>query len=133
MFSAFANFVHNSALLKLAKAAKTERKLPEFLPVIFANGEDDDTDGVISFLEGRAVLLPCGERLESGRPAILANKILRLRYQIAVVVGDNVHVRVFGSPVLDGRIPTRIARPNIKLMRSLYEISVVIQLPEQKP
>ncbi|MDI7862562.1 hypothetical protein MRS76_11375 [Rhizobiaceae bacterium n13] len=33
------------------------RPLPEFMPVIFANGRDDDGPGLKAFWEGKAVLL----------------------------------------------------------------------------
>lgn len=113
----------------VSDAAKQDcpKPLPEFLPVIFANGEDDDTDGLVAFLEGRAVILPRGQKLEKGEPGIVMNVMVRIRFQLAISINKDEHCLIFGSPLLDGIIPVKLARPNPKLMRSLYMVSVIIQ------
>lgn len=113
----------------VSEAAKQDRPkpLPEFLPVIFANGEDDDTEGLVAFLEGRAVILPRGQKLEKGQPGIVMDVTIRMRFQLAITINKDEHHRIFGSPILDGHIPIKLARPNPKLMRSLYRVSAIIQ------
>lgn len=54
-----------SILKRFRKTVPREIILPAFHPIIFANGRDDDTDGIKAFLEGRPVM-HAGKLIESG-------------------------------------------------------------------
>lgn len=45
-----------SILKRFRKPVRREIILPPFHPIIFANGRDDDTDGIKAFIEARPVI-----------------------------------------------------------------------------
>ncbi|ASY69364.1 hypothetical protein [Sinorhizobium fredii] len=64
--------------------------LPPFHPIIFANGRDDDTEGLKAFWENRAVIY-AGEEIKPGQSRELVGLELRLHCTaILAVHGDRV-------------------------------------------
>lgn len=59
------------------QSRQREIVLPPFHPIIFANGRDDDTEGLKAFIEGRPVML-FGRQVQAG-DAVLEDVTLRLR------------------------------------------------------
>lgn len=71
-------------------------KLPDFHPVIFANGEDDDLPGVAAAIENKPVYFL--ERLyQPGEPILVTHKKLILSNYIAVEDQDRNVVLVIGD------------------------------------
>lgn len=78
--------------------ARREIILPPFHPIIFANGRDDDTDGIKAFLEGRPVM-HAGKTIGNG-DCHLSGLELQLRCN-----GLLVHLPDGGHAVIGGFRP----------------------------
>lgn len=88
-----------------APAAEPPRKeivLPPFHPIIFANGRDDDTEGLRAFWENRPVIY-AGEEIKPDQGRELVGLRLRLSCAAVFITKDQRLVEIFGYPTLAGR------------------------------
>ena len=78
-----------------------QKPLPEilFIPVIFANGRDDDTEGVKAFLEHRPVMLAGRIIGPENNTARLEGLNLRFSCGALVLMLDRCVVQVVGFPM----------------------------------
>lgn len=78
-----------------------QKPLPEilFIPVIFANGRDDDTEGVKAFLEHRPVMLAGRVIAPENNTAQLEGLNLRFSCGSLVLMLDRCVVQVVGFPM----------------------------------
>ena len=64
-------------------SVKDKLRLPEFIPVIFANGEDDDSDGIQAAVNNKKVLYgdtiyQPGQDLVVAKMTLCINKLIRV-------------------------------------------------------
>ncbi len=97
-----------------APPAAPSKPLPEilFVPVIFANGRDDDTEGVKAFLEHRPVMLAGRLIAPENNTARLEGLNLRFSCGQLVLMLDRCVVQVVGFPM--GRTVMINVPPNCK-------------------
>jgi hypothetical protein len=84
------------------EAKPREIVLPPFHPIIFANGRDDDTDGIKAFWENRPVIY-AGEEIKPDQGRELVG--LRLRFSCTAIFihkGERL-VEIAGYPTLVGQ------------------------------
>lgn len=81
--------------------AAPSKPLPEilFVPVIYANGRDDDSEGLKAFLEHRPVIFDGRLIGPEHNEARLDVKALRLRYSHVVFFKGSVVIYVLGYPL----------------------------------
>lgn len=97
-FESFATKIRRLLSPLRERPARREITLPPFHPIIFANGRDDDTDGIKAFLEGRPVM-HAGKTIGNG-DCQLSGLELQLRCN-----GLLVHLPDGGYAVIGGFSP----------------------------
>ncbi|MEY9718809.1 hypothetical protein [Sinorhizobium fredii] len=76
--------------------------LPAFHPIIFANGRDDDTDGIKAFWENRPVIY-AGEEIKPGQSRQLVGLHLNFSCTAIFIHKGERLVEIAGYPMLVGR------------------------------
>ncbi|MBV2183770.1 MAG: hypothetical protein KUL88_04410 [Rhizobium sp.] len=112
-----------------APPAAAPKPLPEilFVPVIFANGRDDDMEGVKAFLEHRPVMLAGRLIAPENNTARLEGLHLRFSCGQLVLMHDRCVVQVVGFPM--GR--TIMVHVPPQSQRSIYRCEMTMNAPVQ--
>lgn len=79
-----------------------EKTMPEWVPVIFANGADDDLPGFVAMFENRKVQL--GDKIYKPDEAMILHDLrLRLSRQLKVVLLEGTITFIAGRPWSEDR------------------------------